>query len=174
MIKLPRGKLGFPGPEEMTLLAEGRHLLEIVAAKMNDKDGTLMLALRVLAGPPKTEIGGLMTERFHLSDNALFRFESLLKRLGLMGRGQDLEDGWEFNEQWFVGERIVADVINESFETRRGESRTQSRLGTHDGKGACNFWPPSDPRMAEFMAGVGRAAPPANGNGHAHLDVDDI
>ncbi len=171
MIKLPKGKMGFPGPDDLSLMVEGKHLVEIVAAKTDDKSGALMLACKALAGPKGTAVNGLLIERFHLSDAALPRFEALLKRLDLLDRGAHIDDGWEFDEQWLVGQRLVAEIINESFDTKAGRSVTASRFGAHDGKGMFAFWSVTDPRVAEFVAGVD-APPTTNGNGRSSTTTD--
>lgn len=134
MLRVPRAKLS---DDDIQPLPVGRYLLEIDEAKL-DQDGdspALKVYSTVISGP--AEPGTPSLERFSLSPAAVFRIGILVKRLGLVERGDALDDA-EFDEQELVGKRVVAQLEEHSFVTKKGKE-----VQTTQWK---EFWAEGDPR----------------------------
>src|ERR1051325_368842 len=134
MIRIPRNKMT---DDDIQPLPVGRYTLQIDECK-EDTDAdkpALKLYCSVVSGP--IEPGSPCLERFSLVPNALWRVGMLCKRLGLVERGDTLDDA-EYDPQDLVGHKVVCDVDEHTYTTTKGKEVTTTQWK--------QFWAEGDPR----------------------------
>lgn len=148
MIEINRSK--DTGDQDTTpLIPEGRHLVRITSVSDEDSD-YLLVAYRVVASRARAAVGMTGSERFYLSEKAIWRLSMLFKRAGLQDRGEPADEAAAYDEQELVGQQLVVDVEHEV-----GKVRTYAKWA---GGG---FWPESHKDVAEFVASLSRQRGPA-------------
>lgn len=159
MITMPRQAYDEAG-QERTLLPAGRYLVDVLAALEDAGGEYLTLRYAVVASDQAVPAGTVGDERFYLTPKSLKRLGILLKRLGVMERGEPTDDVVSFEPLDLVNRRLVVDVVHEQLQAKSGEHYTVHKWGFE------GFWDHQDPRVAGFFSAPPRAAAPTqNANG---------
>jgi hypothetical protein len=110
--------------------------------RVSDKTSYLKLRLSLLAGTNPAGVGCVFSERFYLSDAAKKRLAILAHRLKLVA---DNDFGSRVNIDWakVIGKQLVVQVIEEEFETKKGEKAKGAKLAFG------GFWDLGDERVKD-------------------------
>ena len=119
------------------LLEKGRYTFDIVSVEptFEDKSPHVRVRCKVVAGP--SYVGSPHTERFYLSKGAMPRFAAFLKRMGLVGDA-DFGVAFEIDETLLIGQRVIADVVQEAYKSDKGVEGVSSKWGY------MSFWKAGD------------------------------
>jgi hypothetical protein len=117
------------------------HVLIESATYVADRSPCIKLALRILEGKHKSQIGLRFSERVYTTPASMNRLKTLAGRLGLINKA-DFGKNTRVNWGDAVGKQLVVRVTNEDFEGKNGK-QTSNKPGYMD------FFGPHDARVAD-------------------------
>jgi hypothetical protein len=151
MAKIPRDVME-TADESKILLPAGRYLVSILAARETEQDVTLRY--QILDADHTETVGVTNTEFFSLAAGAIGKYGCVVKRVGIVDRGVEMEHA-DYDAQDLVGAVLVVDVIQREVDGKSGKyMSSQWKWG--------NAWKPDHKDVAAWMSGrrvPGRAAP---------------
>lgn len=151
MIRIPK-KTVEHCEDPRTIIPPGRYLLEIIDVEGTDASEYLLIKYRTIHPEP----GLVGEEKFHLSHKAIKRLAILVKRAGLVTRGDPDDDALDVDPTELLGMQWVVDLTNEEFEGKRGEM-----IKVNKWDGFSNFWPPEHDEVRDFVRSLSRTTRPA-------------